>query len=157
MTEFEDYDVSGGLSHLEETCRRNRQRTEQVLAYYAAQLNQIDQRLKELEEEWDLDQAVMAASAGVSASGLLMAVMGSRKSLLMPLAAAGFMLHYALTGWNGLSSLLYRMGVRSVQEIDEERTALKALRGDFAKLQGQGEAIPRAKAALEAARKNAAE
>lgn len=50
----------------------------------------------------------------------------------MPGGAAGIMLVHALNGWYPLLPLFRRLGVRSQDEIDRERYALKALRGDFA-------------------------
>ena len=49
----------------------------------------------------------------------------------MPGLAAGMVLVHALNGWYPLLPLFRRRGVRSQDEIDRERYALKALRGDF--------------------------
>jgi hypothetical protein len=38
---------------------------------------------------------------------------------------------HAIQGWYPLLPLFRRMGIRSQDEIDRERYALKALRGDF--------------------------
>jgi hypothetical protein len=42
------------------------------------------------------------------------------------------MLVHAVHGWYPLLPILRRMGVRSRDEIDREKYAIKALRGDFA-------------------------
>jgi len=41
---------------------------------------------------------------------------------------------HAVKGWSPGSVLLRRMGFRTRQEIDREKYALKALRGDFEEL-----------------------
>jgi hypothetical protein len=43
----------------------------------------------------------------------------------------GFLLQHAVQGWCPPLPLLRRLGVRTADEINEERYALKALRGDF--------------------------
>jgi hypothetical protein len=45
--------------------------------------------------------------------------------------ASGFLLQHALQGWCPPVSLFRRLGVRTSAEIEQERYALKALRGDF--------------------------
>jgi hypothetical protein len=47
--------------------------------------------------------------------------------------------------------ILRRKGVRTRREIDAERYALKALRGDFVEVKREGEPIAEARAAWEAA------
>jgi hypothetical protein len=44
---------------------------------------------------------------------------------------ATFLLQHALQGWCPPVPLFRSLGVRTASEIDEERYALKALRGDF--------------------------
>lgn len=46
----------------------------------------------------------------------------------------GFLLQHALQGWCPPVPVLRRLGFRTQTEIDEERYALKALRGDFREL-----------------------
>jgi hypothetical protein len=62
----------------------------------------------------------------------LTAATRNRRWLAWPVMVAAFQLQHALQGWCPPVSLLRRLGVRTRQEIDSERVALKALRGDFA-------------------------
>jgi hypothetical protein len=50
----------------------------------------------------------------------------------LPAAVAAFLLQHALQGWCPPLPIFRRRGVRTAEEIQHERTALKALRGDFA-------------------------
>ena len=59
----------------------------------------------------------------------------------------GFLLQHAVQGWCPPVPVFRRLGVRTQTEIDEERYALKALRGDF-----HHAAVQEAGRALEAAR-----
>jgi hypothetical protein len=58
-------------------------------------------------------------------------VTGRRRLLLLPLGVALFLLQHGLQGWCPPLALFRRRGVRTRREIDLERYALKALRGDF--------------------------
>lgn len=63
----------------------------------------------------------------------------------------GFLLQHAIEGWCPPIEVFGRLGSRSRNEIDAERTAIKALRGHFAGLD-DGAATPQtAERALEAA------
>ena len=54
-----------------------------------------------------------------------------RRFYLLPAAVAGFLLQHAVQGWCPPVPVFRRLGFRTAAEIDEERYALKALRGDF--------------------------
>src|SRR5262249_41243166 len=54
-----------------------------------------------------------------------------RKWLVLPLAVSGFLFQHATEGWCPPVPLLRRLGFRTSFEIQEERQAPKALRGDF--------------------------
>ena len=98
--------------------------------YYAQNSALIDDRLAELDQEWDIERLLQANAAGVSLFGILMASR-NRKWLLLPLTVAGFLLQHAIQGWCPPIEIFRRIGVRTTQEINAERYALKALRGDF--------------------------
>ena len=90
----------------------------------------IATRLDELEREWDVERALFALS---SINLLLGLTAGARSArwLAWPVTVAAFQFQHAVQGWCPPVSLLRRLGVRTRQEIDSERVALKALRGDF--------------------------
>jgi hypothetical protein len=73
---------------------------------------------------------------------------GNNRWLVLPMAVTGFLLQHAIQGWCPPVPVLRRLGFGTFYEIEEERQALKALRGDF-KLE---DAPDRAAAALDAAR-----
>ncbi len=62
-----------------------------------------------------------------------------KRFFALPAVVAGFLLQHALQGWCPPLPLFRRLGVRTAAEIDQERYALKALRGDFASSQSHGE------------------
>ncbi len=109
-----------------------RRQTEQRVARYAeAGSSAIEHRLEELDREWDIERTLEANAATVALVGLGLGAFVDRRFYILPAAVAGFLLQHALQGWCPPMPVFRRMGVRTASEIDEERYALKALRGDF--------------------------
>jgi hypothetical protein len=98
---------------------------------YSADRRLIDVRLEELDGEWDIERILEANAAAVSLIGLTLARFVSRRWFLLPAAVAAFLLQHAVQGWCPPVPLFRRLGIRTQREIDEERYALKAMRGDF--------------------------
>ncbi len=107
------------------------QRTEADVGVYAADRRLIDLRLQELEREWDIERLLEANAAAVSLIGLTLARFVNRRWFLLPAAVATFLLQHAVQGWCPPLPFFRRLGVRTQREIDEERYALKVMRGDF--------------------------
>ena len=116
-----------------------RRETEASVAWYAGRPEEIDRRLAELEREWDIERTLEANGSVLALTGLTLATFSSRRWLLLPLAVVGFCLQHATQGWCPPLPLFRRLGIRTQREIDEERFALKALRGDFEDLPGREE------------------
>lgn len=120
---------------------RIRREAEIRVAYFAAHPEQIDARLQELDEEWDIERALQTGSSALSLTGLTLGALGSRKWLLLPLAVQSFFMQHALQGWCPPLPMLRRLGFRTQYEIEQERYALKALRGDFQQASRPDDAI----------------
>ncbi len=91
----------------------------------------IDRRLRELENEWDIERVLEMNFASVV---LLFSYLGRkvhRSFFALPAIAGFFMVQHVLSGWCPPVPFLRRMGVRTESEIDAERHALRALRLDF--------------------------
>jgi hypothetical protein len=80
-----------------------------------------------------------ANAAGLTLLGTVLGAFVSRRWLVLAAAVPAFLLQHAVQGWCPPMTVIRRLGVRTRHEIDRERTALKALRGDFA---GLGPAHP---------------
>lgn len=115
----------------EEVNREIRRQTEQRLSYYAAHPEKIDERLWQLDREWDTERVLETSAATVSLTGFALGIFRGRRWVLLTVAAAGFLLQHALQGWCPPLPIVRRLGVRTRAEIEEERYALKALRNDF--------------------------
>jgi hypothetical protein len=112
--------------------RRIRLSTEANIAYYsAAGADVINQRIAELDTEWDIERTLARNAASVSIAGVLLGLVAGKRYFLLTLTAGGFLLQYAIKGWCAPVAFLRRMGMRTRGEIDREKYALKAARGDF--------------------------
>jgi sirohydrochlorin ferrochelatase len=109
---------------------RIHRQTEANIAYYSSRLDDIERRLKELEEEWDIERTLEANAAVVGLIGLA-AALRKRSWILLPFAVSAVLLQYALQGWCPAVPVLRRLGFRTASEIEKERTALRRARGDF--------------------------
>jgi hypothetical protein len=129
-----------------------RTETERRIAYYVAHPEQIDRRLAELDEEWDVERLIETEAPTMTLTGITLSALLGRKWLVLPLFAQSMVLLHALQGFYPLLPLFRRMGVRTNREIATERYALKAIRGDFRQVsQGAGDGRERADQALRAA------
>ncbi len=109
-----------------------RKRTEASIARYRkAGPAAIERRLRELDAEWDIERLLEANAATATLVGLTLGATVNKRWLIFPAAVAGFLLQHALQGWCPPMGIFRRLGVRTAFEIDHERYALKALRGDF--------------------------
>ncbi len=107
-------------------------RTKENLALYAsAGTEAIDRRLNELDEEWDIERVLEANAAGFTLMGLALGALVDRRWFILPAAVAGFLLQHSIQGWCPPLPVFRRMGIRTPHEIQQERHALKALRGDY--------------------------
>jgi len=109
-----------------------RQQMEASVSYYASLgTDAIDRRLRQLDQEWDIERVLEASAAGLSLAAVILGVLRDRKWLLAPGFIAAFLMQHAVQGWCPPVSMLRRLGFRTTAEINHERYALKALRGDF--------------------------
>ena len=92
----------------------------------------IARRLEELDAEWDIERTLEANAASVSLLGVTLGATVDRRWLALPAVVGAFLLQHALQGWCPPLPVFRRLGFRTASEIDYERYALKALRGDFA-------------------------
>ncbi|MEX0654941.1 MAG: hypothetical protein WD151_12525 [Phycisphaeraceae bacterium] len=105
--------------------------TKANIDHYARHPEQIDQRLQQLDAEWDIERTLETNAAALALTGVLLGAFVSRRWLFLPGVVAGFLLQHGLQGWCPPVPLFRRMGVRTPREIEAERYALKAIRGDF--------------------------
>lgn len=99
--------------------------------------NEVGRRIEELEKEWDIDRTLMANASTLSLAGVVLGSTVNRNWFVLPGVVVSFLLWHAIQGWCPPLPIFRKLGYRSRKEIDIEKFALKALRGDFQKLDKQ--------------------
>ena len=102
-----------------------------IARYRHASPGEIQQRLLELDREWDVERVLETNASTLAFIGYVLAVARNPKWIAVPMAVTAFLLQHAVQGWCPPLPILRRLGVRNMREIDEERFALNAIRGDF--------------------------
>jgi hypothetical protein len=97
---------------------------------------EINRRLVELDQEWDMERTLEANAATFALVGLGLGAFVNRRFFMLPAMVAGFLLQHAVQGWCPPVPVFRRLGIRTAREIDMERYGLKAIRGDFNDLPG---------------------
>lgn len=104
---------------------------ERLYEYADAPPERVAQRIGELEREWDVDRTVELEASAIGLVGLALGAFVRPALLAVPAAVGAAVLVHALVGGYPLLPVFRRLGVRTSREIERERYALKALRGDF--------------------------
>jgi hypothetical protein len=110
----------------------------------------ISRLIADLDEEWDIERWLETNASLLALSGTLLGIFVNKKFLAIPCLVLPFLLQHAIQGWCPPVPLFRRKGIRTRREIDAEKYALKALRGDFAAVKRNGEPIEETKAAWQA-------
>lgn len=101
------------------------------LARYAdASTAEIDQRLAALEREWSIERVIELEAPTMIGLGAVLGATFKRNWFALSALAASMVILHNTQGWYPLLSLLRRIGLRSQNEIEQERSALRAMRGD---------------------------
>jgi hypothetical protein len=93
--------------------------------------SEIARRINELEREGDIERLLETNASLLAFTGLVLGIIRNRKWLIVPGIVLPFLFQHAIQGWCPPVPIFRRLGVRTRDEIDREKYALKALRGDF--------------------------
>lgn len=92
----------------------------------------LSDRIHELDREWDVERVLETNAASIVLAGSLLGYKLSRSGLFILTGAVGlFLLQHALLGWCPPLPVVRRLGVRTANEISNEKAVLKHMRGDF--------------------------
>jgi hypothetical protein len=111
--------------------RIEEQTLDNVREYSYSTPEQISERLKELDQEWDVERLLELNAASFSLVGVILGFAVNKKWLALPAVVTGFLIQHSIQGWCPPLSLFRRLGVRTRKEIEWEKNSLKALRGDY--------------------------
>lgn len=106
---------------------------ERLSLFKHADKDVITEQIHKLDSEWDTERFLEANAATLVVATSFAALTKSKYWSLLSLTAGAFLLQHALQGWCPPVPIIRRMGVRTAEEINQEKMALKLLRRDFTK------------------------
>jgi hypothetical protein len=93
--------------------------------------SELSRRLQDLERSWTIERLLETNAAALALLGLTLGLTRDRRWFALPAVVAGFLLQHGVQGWCPPLPLFRGLGARARLEVEQERVALKALRGDF--------------------------
>lgn len=100
----------------------------------AEQQEGIAERIEVLNKEWDIDRSLQLNSALTAITGLCLGLLVNKKWFALSFITSAFLAQHSIQGWCPPLPLFRKLGFRTRKEIDKEKYALKALRGDFKRI-----------------------
>lgn len=94
----------------------------------------ITDRLGQLDREWSAGRMTKAVIGVLIVAGLALTAFLNPWWLILPCVGGFFLLQYLFSRQSWLGATFREMGFRSGTDIDQEKFALRALRGDFKNL-----------------------
>lgn len=91
----------------------------------------IDSRITQLDREWDIERILETNASSIAFIGTLLGAFVNQWFLLIPGIVTVFLFQHATQGWCPPLPIFRKLGKRTRNEIEVERSAMKALRGDF--------------------------
>lgn len=92
---------------------------------------ELSRRIRKLNSEWDTERLVEAKAALCVMSCSMLGMSKKKFWPFLTLIAGTFLLQHALLGWCPSAPLMRKMGIRTAEEINQEKMVLKLLRKDF--------------------------
>jgi len=93
---------------------------------------ELSKRIQALNSEWDTERFEEAKAAVCVMCCSLFGIAKNKYWSFLTLIAGTFLLQHALFGWCPSTPFVRKMGVRTPEEICQEKMVLKMLRKDFA-------------------------
>lgn len=115
-------------------CNRQSTLEERLACLADAGPQAITDRLGQLDREWSAGRMTKAVIGVMIVAGLALTAFLNPWWLLLPAVGGLFLLQYLFSRQSWLGATFREMGFRSSTDIDQEKFALRALRGDFKNL-----------------------
>jgi hypothetical protein len=109
-----------------------RQHTLQSLDRYKGSIDDvISEKIDDINAEWDTERVLEADAALMIMITTFLGLRHNRGWLLLTTAISLSLFSHALLGWCPSVPLIRKIGIRTSEEIYNEKTVLKMIRGDF--------------------------
>ncbi|NMC56737.1 MAG: DUF2892 domain-containing protein [Eubacteriaceae bacterium] len=107
------------------------QTLENINKYKDCTCNALSDKIDSLNSEWDVERMIEVKAAMLIIMTTYLGMKHCKAWFFLSSVISMFLLSHALQGWCPPVPLLRKLGVRTSEEIYNEKTALKMLRGDF--------------------------
>ncbi len=97
------------------------------IEFYHENPELIPRRLEELDREWDIERTLETNASTLIVTGSVLGFLVSKKFFAIPLVVGSFLLQHALQGWCPPLPILRKLGHRTADEIQQERSALEVI------------------------------
>lgn len=114
---------------------------ENIRKYSPGAENRTSERIRKLSKKWDMERTLELNMSTLALTGLVLSVFVDKRWAILSGVVLGFFAQHAIQGWCPPLPLFRALKVRTRTEIDEEKFALKALRGDFNNVKSAEEAL----------------
>src|SRR5258708_21623382 len=98
----------------------NQEMQTEVQAHTSGDPREIDKRIRELEEEWDIERVLELHAAAVGLFGLILGTAKNRKWLLLPGIVLSFLMVHVVEGLYPPLAVFRRLGIRTQRRIEAE-------------------------------------
>lgn len=122
---------SGNTSRSKKGCSKIETLEQRLACLADAGPQAIEDRLAELDREWTAGRVTKAVIGGLLVIGFGLTALLNPWWLILPAIGGVFLLQYFFTRTSWLGKVFHEMGFRTGFEVDQEKMALKVLRGDF--------------------------
>ncbi|HEY1023013.1 MAG TPA: DUF2892 domain-containing protein [Flavisolibacter sp.] len=85
----------------------------------------MEMRLQQLDKEWDIERSLQLASGLNVLIGLTLGLTVNKKWFLLSAISSAFLVQHTLQGWCPPLPVMRYFGIRTKEEIDQEREALE--------------------------------
>lgn len=104
---------------------------QRVASFYGKSEAEISARIKELNQEWDIERYLGVNMSTLAMIGVALAYFVHINWLILPAIVLAFFFQHAVQGWCPPLPVLRLFKIRTSKEIEQEKYALKIIRGDF--------------------------
>jgi hypothetical protein len=115
------------------------QLTERLHHYANQPKAAISERIEALKHEWDIERILELNASSLAFIGVVLSLTVDHRWLWLTGVVLVFLFQHSIQGWCPPLPVFRRFRVRTRSEIDQEKFALKALRGDFNSLPPESE------------------
>ena len=103
-----------------------------VASYENKSVEEVSARIEELNSEWDIERYLGVNMSSLAITGLVTAAISKNKNWnILPAVVLAFFFQHSVQGWCPPLPLLRLLKIRTSKEIEQEKYALKIIRGDF--------------------------